>query len=322
MESLGTWWLWCIFAAIVIVLLAIDLLVMGGGHKHKVSIREAAAWSLVWVCTALLFNLGLWFYLDTNVSTAVANDVSMKFLAAYLLEKSLAVDNIFVWILIFSFFSVPIELQRRVLLYGILGALVLRTAMIFGGAWLIQQFDWILYIFGAFLIFTAVKMLLPEKEEVDLKDNILIKWLSSHFRITDELRGERFFVVENGVRFVTPLFLTLVMVELSDVLFAVDSIPAVFAVTTDPFVVLTSNIFAILGLRAMYFLLAGAADKLVLLNYGLAVIMAFIGTKMLIIEWYHVPVMVTLSVIASILLVTVFASLWWSKRQQVKEREV
>lgn len=322
MESLGTWWLWCIFAAIVIVLLAIDLLVMGGGHKHKVSIREAAAWSLVWVCTALLFNLGLWFYLDTNVSTAVANDVSMKFLAAYLLEKSLAVDNIFVWILIFSFFSVPIELQRRVLLYGILGALVLRTAMIFGGAWLIQQFDWILYIFGAFLIFTAVKMLLPEKEEVDLKDNILIKWLSSHFRITDELRGERFFVVENGVRFVTPLFLTLVMVELSDVLFAVDSIPAVFAVTTDPFVVLTSNIFAILGLRAMYFLLAGAADKLVLLNYGLAVIMAFIGTKMLIIEWYHVPVMVSLSVIASILLVTVFASLWWSKRQQVKEREV
>ena len=322
MESLGTWWLWCIFAAIVIVLLAIDLLVMGGGHKHKVSIREAAAWSLVWVCTALLFNLGLWFYLDTNVSTAVANDVSMKFLAAYLLEKSLAVDNIFVWILIFSFFSVPIELQRRVLLYGILGALVLRTAMIFGGAWLIQQFDWILYIFGAFLIFTAVKMLVPEKEEVDLKDNILIKWLSSHFRITDELRGERFFVVENGVRFVTPLFLTLVMVELSDVLFAVDSIPAVFAVTTDPFVVLTSNIFAILGLRAMYFLLAGAADKLVLLNYGLAVIMAFIGTKMLIIEWYHVPVMVSLSVIASILLVTVFASLWWSKRQQVKEREV
>ena len=315
MESLGTWWLWCIFAAIVIVLLAIDLLVMGGGHKHKVSIREAAAWSLVWVCTALLFNLGLWFYLDTNVSTAVANDVSMKFLAAYLLEKSLAVDNIFVWILIFSFFSVPIELQRRVLLYGILGALVLRTAMIFGGAWLIQQFDWILYIFGAFLIFTAVKMLLPEKEEVDLKDNILIKWLSSHFRITDELRGERFFVVENGVRFVTPLFLTLVMVELSDVLFAVDSIPAVFAVTTDPFVVLTSNIFAILGLRAMYFLLAGAADKLVLLNYGLAVIMAFIGTKMLIIEWYHVPVMVSLSVIASILLVTVFASVWWSKRK-------
>ncbi len=317
MESLGTWWLWCIFAAIVIVLLAVDLLIMGGGHKHKVTMREAAAWSIVWVCTALLFNLGLWFYLDSNVSTAVANDVSMKFLAAYLLEKSLAVDNIFVWILIFSFFAIPIELQRRVLLYGIIGALVLRTGMIFGGAWLIQQFDWVLYLFGAFLIFTAIKMLMPEKEDVDLKENILIKWLSRHVRITDELRGERFFVIEKGVRYVTPLLLALIMVELSDVVFAVDSIPAVFAVTTDPFIVLTSNIFAILGLRAMYFLLAGAADKLVLLNYGLAAIMAFIGTKMLIIEWYHVPVMVSLSVIASILLITVFASLWWSKRREV-----
>lgn len=317
MESMGTWWLWCIFAAIVVVLLAIDLLVMGGGHKHKVSMREAAVWSVVWVSTALLFNLGLWFYLDGSVGREIANDDSMKFLAAYLLEKSLAIDNIFVWILIFSFFSVPIELQRRVLLYGIVGALILRTGMIFGGAWLIQQFDWILYIFGAFLIFTAIKMLMPEKEDADLKDNILIRWLTRHFKVTDDLRGEHFFVVEKGVRYVTPLFLALIVVELSDVLFAVDSIPAVFAVTTDPFIVLTSNIFAILGLRAMYFLLAGAAGKLVLLNYGLAAIMAFIGTKMLIIEWYHVPVMISLSVIASILVVTVFASLWWSKRREV-----
>lgn len=315
MESMGTWWLWCIFAGIVLVLLAVDLLVMGGGHKHKVSIREAATWSVVWVTTALLFNLGLWFYLDANVGREIANDDSMKFLAAYLLEKSLAVDNIFVWILIFSFFSVPIELQRRVLLYGIVGALILRTGMIFGGAWLIQQFEWILYLFGAFLIFTGIKMLLPEKEETDLKDNVFIRWLTRHFKVTSELHGERFFTIENGVRYVTPLFLALIVVELSDVVFAVDSIPAVFAVTTDPFIVLTSNIFAILGLRAMYFLLAGAADKLVLLNYGLAAIMVFIGTKMLIIEWYHVPVMVSLSVIASILTVTVFSSLWWSKRK-------
>lgn len=314
MESIGTWWLWTAFAAVVIIMLAIDLFVMGGGKRHKVSVREAAGWSIAWVSVALLFNLGLWYYLDVTQSAELANDVGMKFLAGYLLEKSLAVDNVFVWMIIFSYFAVPLELQRRVLLYGILGAIILRAGMIFGGTWLIQQFDWILYIFGAFLIFTGIKMLMPEDEEPNLNDNILVKWLKKHVNVTDDLRGEHFFTVENGVRYVTPLFLALVLIEISDVVFAVDSIPAVFAVTTDPFIVLTSNLFAILGLRAMYFLLAGVADKLVLLKYGLAVIMAFIGSKMLLVQWFHVPVAISLGVIASVLVVTVVASLWWNKR--------
>ena len=315
MVTIGSWWLWAAFAAIVVIMLAIDLLVMGGGHKHKVSVKEAAGWSIAWVSVSLLFALGLWYYLDVSQGRELANDVGMKFIAGYLLEKSLAVDNVFVWMIVFSFFGVGIELQRRVLLYGILGALVLRTAMIFGGTWLINQFDWILYLFGAFLIYTGIKMLLPEdEEEINLNDNVLIKWLKKHINITDSLRGEHFFVIEKGIRYATPLLLALIVVEISDVVFAVDSIPAVFAVTTDPFIVLTSNIFAILGLRAMYFLLAGAADKLSLLKYGLAVIMAFIGTKMLIVQWFHVPVVLSLAVIASVLMITILGSLWWNKR--------
>lgn len=315
MVSIGTWWLWAAFALIVVVMLAVDLLVMGGGHRHKVSVKEAAGWSVAWVVVSLLFATGLWYYLDINNGRELANDVGMKFIAGYLLEKSLAVDNVFVWMIIFNFFCVPAELQRRVLLYGILGALILRTGMIFGGSWLIQHFEWILYIFGAFLVFTAIKMLLPEKDEdTDLNDNFFIRWLTRHLRLTKELRDESFFVREQGLLYATPLLLCLVVVELSDVVFAVDSIPAVFAVTTDPFIVLTSNIFAILGLRAMYFLLLGSADKLTLLNYGLAVIMAFIGGKMLLMEWVEVPVLLSLSVIASVLFITVIASLWWNKR--------
>ena len=318
MTLVDTGWLWVAFAVVVVAMLAIDLLVMGGGHKHKVSIKEAAGWSVAWIIVSFLFAGGLWFYLDANMGREIANDASMKFVAGYLLEKSLAVDNVFVWMLIFSFFAVPIELQKRVLIYGIVGALILRAGMIFGGSWLITQFEWILYIFGAFLIFTGIKMLIPSKEEeTNLKDNFLMRWLTRHLRMTDELRGERFFIREKGLLYATPLFLCLVMVEFSDVVFAVDSIPAVFAVTTDPFIVLTSNIFAILGLRAMYFLLAGAADKLVLLNYGLAVIMMFIGCKMLLVEWFHVPVVLSLSVIAGILLITVVGSLWLHKKQTV-----
>ncbi|MFY9178592.1 MAG: TerC family protein [Venatoribacter sp.] len=317
MISIGTPLLWSAFALAVIALLAIDLFIMGGGHRHKVSMKEAAGWSMAWVCTALAFNAGLWYYLDLNQGRELANDIGMKFLAGYLLEKSLAVDNIFVWILIFGYFQIPLELQRRVLLYGIAGALILRTSMIFGGSWLIQQFEWILYLFGAFLIYTGIKMLIPEKEEEpNLQDNFLLRWLTKHLNITEGLRGEHFTLVENGKRYFTPLLLALILVEISDVVFAVDSIPAVFAVTTDPFIVLTSNIFAILGLRAMYFFLAGAADKLVYLNYGLAFIMAFIGSKMLLVQWFHVPIALSLSVIAGVLTLTVLASLYRSRSTQ------
>lgn len=314
MESIGNVWMWTAFAAIVVAMLAIDLLVFKGGHQHRVSLKEAAGWSIAWVSVALLFNLGLWWYLDGTAGREVANEQGLAFLTGYLVEKSLAVDNVFVWMLIFSYFAVPLELQRRVLLYGIIGAIVLRTLMIFAGSYLINEFHWILYIFGVFLVFTGIRMVWTSEQEPDLQKNPLVRWIRNHYPITDTLEGERFFVVRNGVRMATPLFLALVLVEISDVVFAVDSIPAIFAITTDPFVVLTSNLFAILGLRAMYFLLADIGDRFELLKYGLALILIFIGVKMLIVEWYKIPVLFSLSVVATILVVSVIASLWYSAR--------
>lgn len=307
MQSIGTWWMWAGFAVIVLVMLAVDLM-LGGGKRHRVSFREAALWSLVWVSVSLAFAGGLWLYLDAESGRAVANDTTLLFLTGYLLEKSLAVDNVFVWMLIFGYFAVPAELQRRVLLYGILGAIVLRTGMVFGGSWLVSQFHWVLYLFGAFLVFTGLRMLAPEKE-VDLATHPLIRWIRRHYPITDTLEGERFFVMRDGVRYATPLLLALILVEISDVVFAVDSIPAIFAITTDPFIVLTSNLFAILGLRAMYFMLSGMAERFSLLKYGLAAILVFIGAKMLLMPWFHMPVLASLGVIALILTVTLLLSL-------------
>jgi len=307
MQSIGTWWMWAGFAVIVLAMLAVDLM-LGGGKRHRVSFREAALWSLVWVSVSLAFAGGLWLYLDAESGRAVANDTTLLFLTGYLLEKSLAVDNVFVWMLIFGYFAVPAELQRRVLLYGILGAIVLRTGMVFGGSWLVSQFHWVLYLFGAFLVFTGLRMLAPEKE-VDLATHPLIRWIRRHYPITDTLEGERFFVMRDGVRYATPLLLALILVEISDVVFAVDSIPAIFAITTDPFIVLTSNVFAILGLRAMYFMLSGMAERFSLLKYGLAAILVFIGAKMLLMPWFHMPVLASLGVIALILTVTLLLSL-------------
>lgn len=314
MESVGSVWMWVAFSAIVVAMLAIDLLVFKGGHQHRVSLKEAASWSVAWVSVALLFNLGLWWYLDGTMGREVANEQGLAFLTGYLVEKSLAVDNVFVWMLIFSYFAIPLELQRRVLLYGIIGAIVLRTIMIFAGSYLINEFHWILYIFGVFLVFTGIRMVWTTEQEPDLQKNPLVRWIRNHYPITEKLEGERFFVVRNGVRMATPLFLALVLVEISDVVFAVDSIPAIFAITTDPFIVLTSNLFAILGLRAMYFLLADIGDRFELLKYGLALILVFIGVKMLIVEWYKIPVLFSLAVVATILTISVVASLWYSKR--------
>ncbi|MGL4455830.1 MAG: TerC/Alx family metal homeostasis membrane protein, partial [Plesiomonas sp.] len=230
-------------------------------------------------------------------------------------EKALAVDNVFVWLMIFGYFAIPAELQRRVLLYGVLGAIILRTGMIFAGSWLITQFHWILYLFGAFLVLTGIKMLKSSDDEGNFDKNPLLVWVKKNFSVTHELDGENFFTVRNGVRFATPMFLALILVEISDVIFAVDSIPAIFAVTTDPFIVLTSNIFAIMGLRAMYFLLADFADRFALLKYGLAIILVFIGTKMLIIEWIKLPVLLSLGIVAAILAISVIASLVYSARE-------
>ena len=318
MELLGTWWMWCGFAAIVTLLLLVDLLLVGGGKQHKVSLKEAAVWSLIWIGVALLFNGAIWWYLDANAGRELANQKAMEFFTGYLIEKALAVDNVFVWLMLFGYFAIPGELQRRVLLYGVLGAILMRTGMIFGGSWLISQFHWVLYLFGAFLVLTGAKMLWMADQEPDLATNPLLRWLRGHLRVTDRLHGEKFFVWQQGVRYVTPLFLVLILVEISDVIFAVDSIPAIFAITTDPFIVLTSNIFAIMGLRAMYFLLADFADRFVLLKYGLAVILLFIGAKMLLIDWVHIPIGLSLGVVALILIVSMLLSLRHSRAAATK----
>ena len=307
--------MWTAFAAVVGAMLLIDLFAFGGGKQHRVSLKEAAGWSLAWVTVAMLFAAGLWWYLDGTLGRPVANEQTTAFVTGYLVEKSLAVDNVFVWMMIFSFFAVPLELQRRVLLYGIVGAIVLRTVMIFVGSWLINEFHWLLYIFGAFLIVTGIKMAWFSEHDPNLEKNPFVRWLRNHYPVTEKLEGERFFVMRDGVRMMTPLFLALVLVEISDVIFAVDSIPAVFAITTDPFIVLTSNLFAILGLRAMYFLLADLGDRFELLKYGLAAILVFIGTKMLSVDWVKIPVLVSLSVVATILACSVFASLWYAARK-------
>ena len=313
METIGTWWMWASFFAIVLVMLAIDLLVVGGGKQHRVSLREAATWSGIWVGVSLLFAGALWWYLDGAAGREVANAKTLEFVTGYLIEKSLAVDNVFVWLMLFGFFAVPLELQKRVLVYGVLGAIVMRTVMIFAGVWLIAKFHWILYVFGAFLLITGIKMWWFADEKPDLANNPVIRWLRGHMKVTDELHGERFFVMKDEagkwVRYATPLFLVLVLVEVSDLIFAVDSIPAIFAITTDPFIVLTSNVFAILGLRAMYFLLADMADRFSLLKYGLARVLIFIGAKMMLIDIFKIPVLVSLGVVAVIIFTSVVLSL-------------
>ncbi|EOD54157.1 TerC family protein [Aeromonas molluscorum] len=312
---MGEWWMWLGFFALVLTLLWVDLRFVGGGKSHKVSLKEAGAWSLVWVSMALLFNLAIWYWVDVNMGREMANQKGLEFLSGYLIEKALAVDNVFVWLMLFGYFAIPAELQRRVLLYGVLGAIVMRAGMVFAGSWLIEQFHWILYLFGAFLLLTGAKMLWVADKEPDLANNPLLGWMRRRFKVTEHLEGERFFVWRDGVRYATPLLLILVLVEASDLIFAVDSIPAIFAVTTDPFIVLTSNIFAIMGLRAMYFLLAGVAERFSLLKYGLAFILMFIGVKMLLLDIFKIPTGVALGVVASILVLSMGLSLWVTRKQ-------
>ncbi len=312
---IGEPWMWAAFVGFVLAMLAVDLFLVGGNRAHKVGFREAAAWSVVWVTLAMLFNLGLWWYLKGAYGSAVADAKAMEFLTGYLIEKSLAVDNIFVFLMIFGFFAVPAEFQRRVLIYGVVGAIAMRAVMILAGAWLVQEFHWILYVFGAFLVVTGIKMLMFAEAEPDLSRNPLLNWIKRHLRLTPDYRGEKFWVRENGVRLFTPLFLVLVMIEISDVIFAVDSIPAIFAITTDPFIVFTSNIFAILGLRAMYFMLAGMADRFHLLKYGLAMVLVFVGTKMLIADVYKIPVGLSLGIVGLIIASFMFASLWVTRKR-------
>ncbi len=258
---------------------------------------------------SLLFNGLLWWAVkDSTGSVALANEKSLEFLTGYLIEKSLAVDNIFVFLLIFSYFAVPPAFQKRVLMIGIIGAIVLRTVMILVGGWLLAQFHWILYLFGAFLILTGIKMWWAAGKESDLEDNPALKLLRKLLPVSQHYEGEKFWTVENGKKIATPLLMVVALVGLTDVIFAVDSIPAIFAITKDPFIVLTSNVFAILGLRAMFFLLQAAASRFHLLNYGLAVILVFIGSKMLLIDIFKIPVAVSLAVVLGILAITMIWS--------------
>ena len=313
--SIATGPMWAGFIAFVLAMLALDLFVFGGRKAHRVRVQEAAAWVAVWVSLALAFAGLLWWHLEQTQGAEVARTKTLEFIAGYLIEQSLSVDNMFIFVMIFGYFAVPPELQRRVLLYGVLGAIVMRAAMILAGVWLVQQFSWVLYVFGVFLVATGLKMIFFAEAKPDLEKNPLLRWLRGHLRITPMFHGEHFFVSQNGRLWATPMFLVLVLIEASDLVFAVDSIPAIFAVSTDPFIVFTSNIFAIMGLRALYFLLADMAERFHLLKYGLALVLLFIGGKMLLMPWFHVPIHWSLSIVASIIGISALASLACSKAQ-------
>jgi tellurite resistance protein TerC len=293
-------WLWVGFNAFVLGMLALDL---GVFHRkaHEVSIREAAAWSAVWVALALAFNYGIYRFMGA--------DAGLEFLTGYLIEKALSVDNIFVFVLVFSYFRVPARYQHRVLFWGILGALVMRGVMIAAGAALIARFHWVIYLFGAFLVITGVRMATHAAPAIEPERNPVIRLVRRLVPVTGRYHGQQFFAREAGRRVATPLLVVLAFVETTDLIFAVDSIPAVFAVTTDPFLVYTSNVFAILGLRALYFLLAGVIHRFHFLKLGLAAVLVFVGAKMLLADVYAVPIGLSLGVIALILGASVAASL-------------
>ena len=309
MQTIAPLWLWATFGAIVLMSLFIDFVVLKKQGAQDIGVKAALNWSLVWIALSFVFNSLFWWAVkDATGSVEVANTKSLEFLTGYLIEKSLAVDNIFVFLLIFTYFAVPTAFQKRVLMIGIIGAIVLRTVMILVGGWLLAEFHWVLYVFGAFLVLTGVKMWWAAGKEPNLDDIPALKLLRKLLPVSKGYVGENFWTVENGRKIATPLFMVICLIAITDVIFAVDSIPAIFAITSDPFIVLTSNVFAILGLRAMYFLLAAVADKFHLLNYGLAVILVFFGTKMCLIDVYNIPVGASLGVVVGILAVTMLLS--------------
>ena len=309
MHSIATPGIWAAFILVLLAALAVDFFVLRSAGAHRVSFKEAAYWSLAWVALALAFDAGLWWWVDLHGGRALANQVGLEFLTGYLIEKSLAVDNIFVFLMIFNYFAVPAEQRQRALMVGVLGAIVLRAILIVVGAALVARFHWVLYLFGAFLLVTGLKMLFAANQEPDLDDNPMLRWMRRHLPLTRDFRGGLVSVVEHGRRWYTPMFVVMALIAVTDVIFAVDSIPAIFAVTLDPFIVMSSNVFAVLGLRAMFFLLAGMADRFHLLGHGLALVLLFIGTKMLIAGFYKIPIGVALGVVALVLVGSITASL-------------
>ena len=307
----GSIWLWVGFNVFVLAMLALDL---GVFHRkaHAISGKEALTWSIVWISLSLVFNAVIYFNWDRMMpgSAYLNSEAALAFLTGYLIEKSLSVDNIFVFILIFSFFGVPPAYQHRVLFWGILGALIMRGILIAVGAALLEQFHWIIYLFGAFLVFTGIRMLWNQEENVEPDKNPVVRFFRRFMPVTKNFEEDKFFVRRAGKLWATPLFLILLVVESTDLIFAVDSIPAIFAVTQDTFIVYTSNVCAILGLRALYFLLANVMDQFEYLKYGLAAVLTFVGIKMVIVDFYHIEVGASLAVVAAILTIAVLASLW------------
>ncbi|MEW6516619.1 MAG: TerC family protein [candidate division FCPU426 bacterium] len=297
---------WMVFGAVIVIMMALDLGVFNR-RAHEVSFREALTWSAIWISLALLFNLGVWWWRG--------QESALLFLTGYLVEESLSVDNLFVFIIIFSYFRVPSQYQHKVLFWGILGAVVMRGLFIATGVTLIHRFHWLIYLFGLFLIYTGLRLAWQkEKKELEPDKNIFVRILRRFFPVTSQFEGSRFFVRQGGRWLVTPLLVTVLVVESTDVIFALDSIPAILAITTDPFLVYTSNIFAILGLRSLYFALSGFMRMFHYLNYGLAVILAFIGVKMTLSDLYHMPIQLALGFIAVVLAVSILASVIWKPK--------
>jgi tellurite resistance protein TerC len=299
-------WGWAGFNIFVLAMLALDLGVFNR-KAHVISVKEALIWSAVWISLACLFGLGLYYF--------EGKQIALEFFAGYLIEKSLSVDNLFVFILLFTYFRVEPMLQHKVLYWGILGALIMRAALIVVGSILIAKFHWIIYIFGAFLIFTGVKMAISKDEEDEVTENFVVKLFRRFFPVVHEYHGAKFFIKQNGRRFATPLFIVLIIVETTDLVFALDSIPAIFAVSQHPFIVYTSNVFAILGLRSLYFALAGVMNMFHYLKVGLAIILCFVGAKMLLESYIEIPILVALGVIAGVLTLSIVASIIWPKKE-------
>ena len=304
------WWFYGLFLIFVFIMLALDLGVFNR-KAHVVSFKEATVWSIVWVALALIFNAGFYFYAASKFGAASGQELALEFLTGYVLEYSLSIDNIFVFVLVFSYFGIPPKYKHRVLFYGILGALIFRAVFIALGSAL-MQFHWIIYLFGAFLIITGIKMFFSNSEEIEPEKNFLIRAFKRLMPVTHQIDGKSFFVRENNILHATPLFIALLFLEATDIIFAVDSVPAIFAVTDEPLIVFTSNIFAILGLRSMYFMLAGVINKFHLLKYGLAIVLIFVGLKMV---WLnplyggHFPISWSLGIILGTILLSVIASL-------------
>jgi tellurite resistance protein TerC len=309
------WWFYLGFTAFVLLMLALDL---GVFHReaHKVSFKEATIWTIIWITLALGFNGLFYYYTTTNLGSAEGTRLSLEFLTGYIVEKSLSVDNIFVFVMVFAYFGIPAKYQHRVLFYGIIGALIFRAIFIAGGSYL-MQFQWIIYIFGGFLILTGIKMMFVPLKEIDPEKNFLIRLFKRFVPVTNKLQGQKFFTRENKILYATPLFIALLFLELTDIIFAVDSVPAIFALTKEPMIVFTSNIFAILGLRAMYFMLAGVVDKFYFLKYGLSVVLIFVGLKMAFFnDWYggKFPITYSLGFILGTITLSIIISLMFPKK--------